>query len=206
MKRVLGICLMVIALSLVVTAASFAAVVTPVSYSYIVSPYPDTASWADAGNSKLTDGAIGDLNDLFAGWPNVWVGFDKSVCDVVFDFGESIDFTSVSSVNFYHSGYTLLPPQDRNIAVSDTLDGEWSFSHYTLPAPPDVRGSVNTTAFTGTGRYLRIQDKSSEAWLTTSEYTFEGTSSNPPVPEPGSLLALSAGLTGMAGFMIRRRK
>lgn len=164
---------MVIILTFAVTAIS--APITTVSYTYVTNPLPD--NWADPGNTKLKDGVTGSFFDLFAGWPNVRVGFNPGCCDIIFDFGQTMQFTSVSSDTFRRDIYDLNPSVKRHVAASNSPNGPWDYTvSSTFTPPADMTGKLNTSSFTGSGRYLRVREYVQSAGMTVSEFTFDGNS------------------------------
>jgi len=174
MKSMLRIYSIAIVLAYITAASSFAAAITPASYTYIKAPYPDTSTgWVDTGNVELTNGVTGSFTNIFPLAPRV--GFNQRYFDVIFDFGEAIKFTSVSSDTWYSGIYSIYPSVKRHVAVSNSLEGPWEYTITSFAPPSNNSGKINTSAFTGTGRYLRVREYTDIGdWMTVSEFSFIG--------------------------------
>ena len=164
------------------------------SYTGTGSKTTDYASLSD-GLGDLTDGVIAAQNwyvvEAPAG-PGPYVGWDHGHDPTItFHFGQLV---TIDTITFYvddsYGAGGVDEPSSFTIAGTD----------YFVTDP--VGSDPTSYSFSGLGittEELEVTIWRSNAWIFMSEVEFEGT----PIPEPATMLLLSSGLIGLAGF---RRK
>jgi hypothetical protein len=180
-------------------------------YGLEISNWGGQASWSEKAPSVIVPGGVN--NGMSVGWNTGSQLSRKSVAcgdagiGFVFSTGGSV-YTSLCGTGGWTSFVNIGAGSQASIDVSDRAWIAYMNGGNLMLHDGTTSGTIDFEGTTLTGYNPFIKSAGEDLFLlyrdTQGKLTFAMTASN-DVPEPGSLVALAAGMTGLLGFARRRK-